>query len=307
MERITADVSRGQKRALAAGIFLLLAALGGRSWVLGLVALGLLTGVFVTHYKKNVALNQTLTPWPWPPDFRAGVEAMARPIDPTPKRLLPPPEKAELIAKVATTKEELERLVADKPVAWPWALFTSVLLQRRTAVGGRLRSVASGYQPHPGMPQIGGQAYSQIAYRSLNAVADLVAEFESFMLSPAFTGAFGETGNDGSADADAIIGVANRLMDYHDSFLAQAEECLQTAVDRDILPFVQDMGAFTLCPLIGYQQFIPTMCARIAEAQDLLPYTTGDTVLALDEVKLTISLPDGLMERIMAHIKRFNP
>ena len=95
MAETTAPLSRGQKRALAAGIFLLLAAFGARSWLTGLVAVGLLAGVFVTLYKKNLALNQTLTPWPWPPDFRASVEAMARPIDPTPKRLLPPPEKAE--------------------------------------------------------------------------------------------------------------------------------------------------------------------------------------------------------------------
>ena len=62
----------------------------------------------------------------------------------------------------------------------------------------------------------------------------------------------------------------------------------------------------TLCPLIGYQHFIPTMCARIAEAQDLLPYTTGG-IVQLDDVKLTMSLPEGLTGRITAHIKRFNP
>ena len=305
MTGTTAPLSRGQKRALAAGIFLLFAAFGGRSWPLGLIAVGLIGGVWWMLYAKNVALKKTQEPWPWPADFRVEVEAMTRPVDPTPQRLLPPPEKAELVAKVATTKEETARLIADKPVAWPWALFTSVLVQRRNAVQGRLRSVASGYQPRGGL-QIGGQVYSQIAYRAMNTIADLVAQFEQFMLSPAFTGAFGETGRDSTADADAIVGVANRLMDYHDSFLAEAESCLQTPVERDVLLFVQDMGAFALCPLIGYQQFIPTMCARIAEAQDLLPYTTGG-IVQLDDVKLTMSLPEGLTDRITAHIKRFNP
>lgn len=73
------------------------------------------------------------------------------------------------------------------------------------------------------------------------------------------------------------------------------------------MPFVQDMGAYTLCPLIGYQEFIPTICARIAEAQELLPYSDGDSVLQLDDVSLAISLPDGLMERLNAQIDRFNP
>lgn len=306
MAVIAPPLSRGQKRALAAGIFLLLAAFGGRSWLMGLVAIALLTGVGWTVYTKTTALNRTLEPWPWPADFRAPVEAMARPIDPTPQRLLPPHEDAEQVAKVATTNDELARLIADKPVAWPWAVFTSVLVQRRNAVQMRLRSVASGYQPRPGIAQIGGQAYSQIAYRSMNDIADLVAEFEEFMLSPAFKGAFGDAGADSSADPDAVVGVANRLMDYHESFLAEAESCLQTPVERDVLAFVQDMGAFALCPLIGYQHFIPTMCARIAEAQDLLPYSSGGTLL-LDDVNLEISLPDGLTERVLAHIGRFNP
>lgn len=229
---------------------------------------------------------------------------MARPIDPTPKRLLPPDGKASVIAHVATTKEALSRLIGDKPPAWPWAVFTSVLVQRRNAVQGRLRTVASGYQPRPGIPPLSGQAYSRTAYQAMTAIADLVAQTEQFMLSPACKGAFGA--NESSADPDAIVAIANRLMDYHEAFLTQAESCLQTPVQTEALVSVHDMGAFTLCPLVGYEQFIPTMCARIGEAQDLLPYTDGDTVVALGEVNLVITLPDGLTERIVAHIKRYN-
>lgn len=303
---MTQPLSGGQRGALAAGILLLLAAFAGRSWPLGLIAIALLAGVGAMVYSGAVALKRMQEPWPWPADFRAPVEAMARPIDPVPQRLLPPHEDAAQVAKVVTTGADLARLIADKPVAWPWAVFTSVLVQRRNAVQTRLRAVASGYQPGPGVAQLGGQAFSQIAYRSVNDIADLVAEVEQFMLSPAFEGAFGEAGADSGADADAIVGIANRLMDYHESLLAEAEECLQTPVERDVLVFVQDMGAFALCPLIGYQKFIPTMCARIAEAQELLPYSDGGTLL-LDEVKLEISLPEGLMERVVGHIGRFNP
>lgn len=48
------------------------------------------------------------------------------------------------------------------------------------------------------------------------------------------------------------------------------------------------------------------MCARIAEAQELLPYSAGGTLL-LDDVNLEISLPDGLADRVLAHVTRFNP
>ena len=211
-----------------------------------------------------------------------------------------------MIAAVATTKEGLSRLIADKPPAWPWAVFTSVLVQRRNAVKNRLRAVVSGYQPRAGLLPVSGKAYSATAYQAMTTIGDIVRQMEQFMLSPAFKGAFGGGTGDDDADSDAIVGVAKRLMDYHDALLVQAETCLQTPVQSEALVFVQDTGVFTLCPLVGYQQFITTMCARIGEAQDLLPYTSGGDVIGLDDVHLAITLPDGLMDRITSHIKRFN-
>jgi hypothetical protein len=239
--------------------------------------------------------------------LRAQAEALARPIDPTPKRILPPDEKASIVAQVATTNDALARLITEKPPAWPWALFASVLVQRRNAVAVRLRGVASGYQPRRGAAALSGQAYSQTAQRAMATILDVLAQMEQFMLSPAFKGAFGEVGTDGDAgaDAEAVSGIANRLMDYHETLLSQAEACLQTPVESDTMVFVQDAGALSLLPLVGYDRFISTMCARIGEAQDLLPYSSGG-VLELDQVTLKVDMPDGLSERVVAHIKRFN-
>ena len=299
-------LSRNTRWALIGGAVLLLSGLSNGSWLAGLIGAALLIGVGWTRYTATRGTRALEEPWPWPPDFRALAEGMARPIDPTPKRLLPPDDKASMIAKVATTREALSKLIADKPPAWPWAVFASVLLQRRNAVQDRLLRCVSGYQPRAGSVPLSGQAYSQMSYRTMNQIADLVAQLEQFMLSPAFTGALGFPGNESEADPDAITGIANRLMDYHEQFLTQAETCLQTPVQPDVRVFVQDMGAFTLCPLVGYQQFITTMCARIGEAQDLLPYTSGGDVVALDDVNLTIALPEGLTDRIVAHTKSFN-
>lgn len=301
-------LSRNARRTAIIGIVLLVLAVAGRSWLLGLIALALLA-------RPALALRSTRTttsdqPWTWPVDSRSVAEGMARPLDPTPKRLLPPDDKSAMIAQVATTKEALARLIADKPPAWQWAVFASVLVQRRNAVGDRLRRCASGYQPRPGLDPLSGRAYSQTAVGSMNAVANLVAQVEQFVLSPAFKGAFGAAGTggdpDADADPDAIVAVANRLMDYHGSFLTQAEACLQTPVQSEALPLVQDMGAFSLIPLLSYERFIRTMCARIGEAQDLLPYASAGNAVALDDVTMTMDLPDGLADRIVAQIKRFN-
>jgi len=299
-------LSRGTKWGLFAGVFIVWSALANHSWLAVLAGVGILAAVGWTVYSASVKTKAELEPWPWPVDLRTQAEAMARPIDPTPKRLLPPDEKAAMVATVATTKEALAQLIADKPHAWPWAVFTSVLVQRRNAIQPRLRAVVSGYQPRGGTLPLSGNAYSVMAFESMNAIADLVQQLEQFMLSPAFKGAFGSGSDEGGADSDAIVSVATRLMDYHNALLGHAENCLQTPVNSEAFVFVQDTAAFTLCPLVGYQQFITTMCARIGEAQDLLPYTSGDDVIALDDVNLAIDLPDGLMERLMAHIKRFN-
>ena len=298
-------LSVGAKVGLVVGAIALMLALANGSLALGIVGVAALAGVGWTVYSPG-RTKAELQPWPLPPDLRELAEALARPIDPTPRRLLPPHEKPANIAQVATTGEALSRLTTDKPSAWPWATFTSVLVQRRNGVAPRLRAVVSGYQPHPGPAPLGGQAYSETAYQAMMSVVDIVAQLEQFMLSPAFKGAFG-TLNDDDADADpaAIISVANRLMDYHDNLLLHAERCLQTPVDAEVRVLVQDMGTFTLCPLLGYQKFITTMCARIGEAQDLLPYTSRGEVVALDDATLTMTLPDGLTDQLIGHIKGF--
>ena len=233
----------------------------------------------------------------------AAAQGMARPIDPEPKRILPKDQNAPEIAEVSVTQEGVDKLLADRPPLWRWAVFTSVLVQRRNAVQRRLRDCALGYQPRGGMRH-DGRSYSALAYQVMQEVADLVAQLEQFMLSPGFTGALKSFSEDDGAEPDAILHIANRLMDYHEGFLSQAERCLHATVNRDVIVFVQDMAAFTMCPLAGYEQFIETMCRRVAEGQELLPYAEG-TVL-LDDVQLAISLPDGLAERITAHIRQFS-
>jgi hypothetical protein len=134
------------------------------------------------------------------------------------------------------------------------------------------------------------------------AVAELGIQTDQFLLSPAMTGAF-----EVSPDADAIISAAERLMDYHKGFLEQAETCLQTAVDGETQEFVEDMWALTLSPQVGFERLIATLCQRIGEAQELLPYA-GGAPIAFDEVEMDTTPPDGdlLSKRLLAHMKRFD-
>ncbi|MCB9417414.1 MAG: hypothetical protein H6522_09700 [Mycolicibacterium sp.] len=288
--------------SLIGGVLLLLAAIGGGSGWLALAALAALTPFGISAYRAGRRPDEP-EPFPWPTDLRAAAEGMARPINPEPKRILPKEQNGPEIAEVARTREGLDKLLADRLPLWRWAAFTSVLVQRRNTVQPRLRDCALGYQPRSGI-QHDGRYYSALAFQVMQEVADLVAQLEQFMLSPGFTGALKSFSVDDGAEPDAVLHIANRLMDYHESFLAQAERCLHTTVNRDVTVFVQDMGALTMCPLAGFEQFIETMCRRVAEGRELLPYAEG-TVL-LDDVQLAISLPDGLAQRITAHIKEFS-
>ena len=288
--------------SLIGGVLLLLAAIGGGSGGLAVVALAALAPFGWSLYQAGRRPDE-LEPYPWPSDLRAAAEGMARPINPEPKRILPEDRNAAEIAEVADTQAGLDKLLADRPPLWRWAVFTSVLVLRRNTVQQRLRDCALGYQPRGAMLH-DGRSYAALAYQVMQEVADLVAQLEGFMLSPGFTGALKSFSEDDGAEPDAILHIANRLMDYHESFLGQAERCLHTRVNRDVLVLVQDMGALTMCPLAGYEKFIETMCGRIAEGRELLPYAEG-TVL-LDDVQMAISLPDGLAERIGASIRAFN-
>ncbi len=298
------NLSGGAKLRLFAGFFLLLPGLSDGSGLLIVAGIGLLASFAWTLYRAHQA-NADLEPFPMPADMRATAEAMVRPIDPTPKRLLPPDEKSSMVAQVAATPEALSQLIADKPPAWPWAVFTSVMVQRRNAVQDRLRAVASGYQPRHAAIPLNGQGYSTIAFETVDALVDLVAQLDQFVHSPAFKGGFAEEHTDDHADAGAIASAANRLMDYHEKFLAQAERCLQTPVQRDVIVFVQDTGMFALCPLIAYDRFITDLCARIGDAQDLLPYTSPETVIKLDDVTMVMDPPDGLTDQILTHMRRY--
>jgi hypothetical protein len=293
------------KLSVLIGAVLLLNGLANGNWLLGLIGAAGIAGGCWEGYTRIRATRTEDEPWPWPPEFRELAEAMARPVDPTPTRVVPPHEKASLVAQVATTEEGLAELITDEPAAWPWAVFASVLVARRNAVTDRLRRCASGYQPGPGSP-LSGREYGQTALTAMNTVGELTEQINQFMLSPAFSGAFGEPGKDTTADAEAIVAVANRLMDYHEDFLRQAEACLQTPVTSEALVFVQDMGAFTLCPLVGFERFIPTMCARIGEVQEVLPYADPRATVWFDDVTLQMTLPEDLSQRIVAHFRRFS-
>jgi hypothetical protein len=244
-------------------------------------------------------------PWPWPDEFRTAVEHLSRPFGPRPKRLLPPGPSEAVLAQVVSTPEELDQLLADRPPLWAWAVFASSLLQRRNAVVSRLRNCASGYHPRPGAP-LTARAYANLARETTFGIVEKRRQVSDFMQSPAFTAVVDDVSARRPVDPNAILHVTNRLMDYHDGFLSVAERCLQAPIDPGATVLLKDTSALALCPLVSYDEFIVTLCHRVAEVRELLPYTHGREI-EIGEAKLNLGFPRGLEERVRSQIARCAP
>lgn len=89
-------------------------------------------------------------------------------------------------ATVARTPTELRTLIDDKPRGWPWAVFASVLLQRRDAVAKRLRDNRLGFAHPSGQYARSDWEVVTFATERMDELLRHAGELETLMLSPAF-------------------------------------------------------------------------------------------------------------------------
>jgi hypothetical protein len=231
----------------------------------------------------------------------SGAELM-RSVSPEPPPMSSdvPDEELE-VAAVVTTPDGLTTLLAEKALGWRWAAFASVLVQRRATVQSRLRDCALGYATPTGMRAHGGIEVGRFVTGRMEDLSHLVDQVEAFMLTPAFMAVFGSRCDASTADADGIVHVANRLMDYHERFLELAERCRDFAAPsqyRDLMRAVRElMGR----PLDAYHILIDDFVDRIAEMPELMRHAHG-TVEA-DPVVLHMHVDDRLLQRISKQVR----
>jgi hypothetical protein len=103
---------------------------------------------------------------------------------------------------------------------------------------------------------------------------------------------FGSRDDESTADADGIVHVANRLMDYHDRFLELAEQCRDFAGPWQSTDLMRDVRELMSIPLDSYRTFIDDFVDRVAEMPELICHAR-DTVEA-DPVVLYVHIDDRL-------------
>ena len=214
-----------------------------------------------------------------------GAELM-REVLPAPVLPRPAPEDIE-VADVVYTQAGLDAMLKQKPQCWRYAAFVSVLVQRRAAVGARLRDARLGFAEPSGETASTGYVVAHFFTDRMGELSEIVEQVDDFMLTPAFSEVFGDPHDGDSADADGIIHTANRLMDYHDRLLALAERCRGVTVAHRYAELQRDAGLLMVIPLEGYTTFIDDFVGRISEMHDVARYAPGD--VQLDPVVLSIT------------------
>ena len=199
-------------------------------------------------------------------------------------------------AAVAYTAADLDALLVEKLPCWRWAAFASVLVQRRAAVQSRLRDAELGYSAPNGERADSGAQVGRFVVDRMDEVLVLVNQVESFILTPTFVRVFGDPGNEGSADSEGIVHTANRLMDYHERFLALAERCRGLAAPSQYEGLLRDLAQLLNIPLSSYRKFIDDFVERVGDMPEMLYYAHG--TVELDPVLLHMDVDDKLLERI---------
>jgi hypothetical protein len=219
----------------------------------------------------------------------------------------PPPMSSDVpdeeleVAAVVTTPDGLTTLLAEKAQGWRFAAFASVLVQRRAIVQSRLLDCELGYATPTGMRAQSGIEVGRFVTGRMEDLSHLVEQVEASMLTPAFMAVFGSRCDAGAADADGIVHVANRLMDYHERFLELAERCRDFAAPSQYTDLMRDVRELMGIPLDAYNAFIDDFVDRIAEMPELLRHARG-TVEA-DPVLPHMHVDDRLLQRISKQVR----
>lgn len=205
------------------------------------------------------------------------------------------------VAAVAYTADGLDALLADRPACWRYAVFASVLVQRRAALQARLRDQRLSYAPPTGVHIHTGFQLGQYLFGLLEKMLALIHQVEALMLSPSFTSMFGDPRDETTADADGIVHAANRLMDLHERLLTLAENCRGVDAPGEYADVIGDCGRLLDVPLEGYRRFIDEFVVRVGELPEVLRYARG--TVAVDPVMLEIDDSDELRDKAFAGIR----
>jgi hypothetical protein len=192
------------------------------------------------------------------------------------------------VAHIVSTADEMDRLLADRPACWPWAAFVSVVYQRMRRIEDRRKAVMD--EP---VTCLGSAREVALFVRSqLRECDELIRECDRFMRAPGFMSVFGAADDDDSADADGIILVALRLMDFYERHLEMVEECRDCEVPEDYDDLVADCTELLVLPVRDLGEFMKGVQVRFDEMRERA--FAGEQDIVLKPVLLRTTTDEAL-------------
>lgn len=240
-----------------------------------------------------------------------GQQGAAAMRDVAPQPSLPDGEDAPTqnpapIARLAATSDEVAALVNDKPDAWGWALFTSILVQRTTPLLPRLRDSELGFSPAATTRLYTAAELATAVVGLIDDMLSTAHQLDSFMTAPAFMASFYGPADGAPPDAEAIKHIAHRTMDYHDRFLELSERCRSLSAPSEYTDILADCARLLDFPLQSYREFIGELVDVIESLPQVLQHATDD--VDMGAIVLDIDLDgDGLRSRIFKRLDAINP
>lgn len=189
-------------------------------------------------------------------------------------------------AAVTVYPDQIDQLLVDKPPGWRSAAFASVLVQRRAVWGSALLDAEVGYIAQTGDDiDDADELYVTLAVL-VAKMSETLGDLQTLADSAVFRVAL--RGSDDEGKPEDVVHIANRLMDYHDQFVAYSEACRSCQVPLSHGGLQRDCALLLAIPLRGFREFIDELVRRIGEFPDIVRWAVGDITLE----PTTLEMPD---------------
>ena len=195
----------------------------------------------------------------------------------------------------------LTKLAETKPHSWQWALFGSVLIQRRSALQEQLRDHSLSFAPQNGQRIRELSELVQLIRNSMHDVEQNGLQLVKLVETPAFRAAFGEP-NELSDDPDVVLHVATRVMDHYERYLQLARNVRGTAARPAYIGVLDSCARLSDMPMSGMDEFIDAYVKLVEEMPDLLIKAGGKNISV--PVTLPIHMDNDLFQNVVDQLQQ---
>jgi hypothetical protein len=195
------------------------------------------------------------------------------------------------VLRVPRTTDQQRELLAQRPSAWEYLLYTGVLWRRREALESKWRDHELGYARRTGQHFDDREAINFLgnSFNDLKAFGPNILK----MLDPGTQErAFGLPGQSG--DPALIEHIATRFVEVYEDIIDVAANLRGAGVSDELAPYFEAAARFADTPLREIRDFIDQLVAIANSLPERL--ASGDPVVI--QLELTLTIDDEAIENL---------